>query len=68
MKEWHQILKTVRAERGFTLREVEEKANVSNAYVSQLENGQIKEPSFFKMHRILSLYGISATDLGISME
>ena len=64
--EWYQILKLARINSGLSLRQVEGKADVSNAYVSQLENGLVKEPSFFKMLRLLSLYNVSVRDLGIA--
>lgn len=61
---WFQILKLVRKSRGFSLRHVEKNTGLSNPYISQLENGQVKEPSFFKMLRLLSFYGLSVRDLG----
>ena len=62
--EWHHVLKLARVNAGFSLREVEKQADVSNSYVSQIENGRIKEPSFFKMIRLLTLYNLSARDIG----
>jgi transcriptional regulator with XRE-family HTH domain len=38
-------VRAMRRARGLTLREVEQRSGVSNAYVSQLETGKIKEPS-----------------------
>ena len=40
-----QYLTSIRVDRGITLREVEKRTNkvVSNAYLSQIENDQIKE-------------------------
>lgn len=57
--EWYHTLKLGRINLGLSLRQVEKKTGISNAYISQLENGQIKEPSFFKLLRLLSLYNIS---------
>ena len=62
--EWYNILKLARINANFSLRDVELKADISNSYVSQLENGFIKEPSFFKMLRLLSLYNLSVKDMG----
>ena len=39
-----------------TLREVEEAADVSNAYVSQLETGKITKPSPDILHRLADAY------------
>ncbi len=61
---WWNILKIARENKGLSLRQVEEKTNISNGYISQLENGLVKEPSFFKMLRLLSLYNVSVRDVG----
>ena len=61
---WYNILKLARVNKGLSLRQVEEVTGLSNPYISQLENGHVKEPSFFKMLRLLSLYNISVRDLG----
>lgn len=42
-----------------SLREVEGKTGISNAYLSQLENGRISEPSPTVLHKLSALYGIS---------
>ena len=60
---WYNILKSARISKELSLREVEGKTGISNAYVSQLENGKIKDPSFFKMLRLLFLYEISVRDM-----
>jgi transcriptional regulator with XRE-family HTH domain len=46
---------------GLKLRQVEEatKKQVSNAYLSQIENDQIKKPSPNILHALAELYGIS---------
>ena len=61
---WHEILKSARISKELSLRQVEKQTDISNAYVSQLENGKIKDPSFFKMLRLLFLYEISVRDMG----
>lgn len=52
-------LKTLRGASGFSLREVEEATDVSNAYLSQLENGKISKPSPHILHKLAEFYGVS---------
>lgn len=42
-----------------TLREVERKTEVSNAYLSQLESGKIRQPSPLTLHKLSETYGVS---------
>ena len=53
-------LKSVRAGTPMTLRDVEEATGkeVSNAYLSQLENGKIAKPSPNVLHALASVYDI----------
>jgi len=51
-------LKEVRKERGLTLRSVEEKTGISNAYLSQLENQKISDPSPRILHKLAECYQI----------
>lgn len=62
-----QHLASIRSERGHTLREVEEmtEKEVSNAYLSQIENGKIKHPSPNILHALAVAYNI---DYGYLME
>jgi len=55
--------KTIREARGSTLREVEKETGISNAYLSQLENGRIKSPSYKVIKQLSEYYGLK-TDLG----
>ena len=50
----------LRTAKGFSLREVEEATGneVSNAYLSQLENGKIQKPSPNVLHRLAEVYGV----------
>jgi len=48
--------KELRIKRGLTLREVETATGISNAYLSQLENGKIKKPSFEVVQKLNNLY------------
>lgn len=52
-------LKRARKELTLTLRVVEEKTGVSNAYLSQLENGKVKNPSPAVLHKLSKVYKIS---------
>ncbi len=56
-----QYLASIRADRKMTLRDVEEATNkqVSNAYLSQIENDKIRKPSPNVLHTLAELYGIS---------
>ena len=54
-------LASIRKDRGFTLREVEERTNkqVSNAYLSQIETSKIEKPSPNILNALSDLYEIS---------
>lgn len=56
-----EYLRSIREDRKMTLRGVEEATDkeVSNAYLSQIENDKIKKPSPNILHAIAELYGIS---------
>jgi transcriptional regulator with XRE-family HTH domain len=60
-----QYLASIRNDRKMTLREVEEATNkqVSNAYLSQIENDKIRKPSPNILHCLAELYGISFDNL-----
>jgi len=51
-------LKALRTASGFTLRQVEEATEVSNAYLSQLENDKISKPSPDILHTLAGFYGV----------
>jgi len=63
------LLKELRDQAGMTLRQVEEATNISNAYLSQLENGKIMNPSTQTIWVLAKLYCVDPikllTDLGI---
>lgn len=61
------FLKGLREARSFSLRQVEQitKAKISNAYLSQLENGQVKRPSAVVLHTLSAAYGV---DYGVLLE
>lgn len=56
-----QHLAAIRNDRGFSLRQVEEltKKVVSNAYLSQIENGKIQQPSPNILHALSTIYKTS---------
>lgn len=57
------ILKESRKNIGFTLRQVEEALDISNAYLSQLENDKIKNPSANILYKLSNLYRIPLKSL-----
>ena len=60
-----QYLASIRADRKMTLREVEEASDkqVSNAYLSQIENDRIRKPSPNILHCLAEIYAISFENL-----
>jgi transcriptional regulator with XRE-family HTH domain len=58
-----QILQKIREVKGMSLRAVEEKTKISNAYLSQLENGKAENPSPHILYKLSSLYEISYDSL-----
>jgi transcriptional regulator with XRE-family HTH domain len=50
-------LSVARKRAGLSLRAVEAQIDISNAYLSQLENGKIQEPSPNLLHKLAELYG-----------
>lgn len=55
-----QYLASIRLDRKMSLRQVEETSQkaVSNAYLSQLENGKVAQPSPSVLNTLAELYGI----------
>jgi len=53
-----EYLRNLRDARGLTLREVEDAADVSNAYLSQLEHGKITKPSPHILHSLAVVYRV----------
>lgn len=58
MKTIGEKFRTIREAKGLTLREVEEATGISNAYLSQLETGKIKRPSYKVIKQLSEYYGI----------
>src|SRR5215211_7406205 len=51
-------LRDLRRARRLTLREVEERSGVSNSYLSQVENGHIRQPSPYVLQKLAEAYGV----------
>ncbi len=51
-------LKSLRGAKGLSLRGVEDKTGISNAFLSQLECGKVKEPSPVMLYKLAGLYGV----------
>ena len=56
-------LKRVRKQRNLTLRAVEEKTGISNAYLSQVENSKINRPSPSVLLKLADCYSVSYVHL-----
>jgi transcriptional regulator with XRE-family HTH domain len=57
------FLKAAREGRSLTLRGVEQETGVSNAYLSQIESGKIRQPSPAVLHKLAELYGVPYAEL-----
>ena len=55
------FLRGSREQRSLTLRAVEKATGVSNAYLSQLESGKIRQPSPLVLHKLAQLYEMPYT-------
>lgn len=55
------LFKSMRIEKGYTLRQTEDATGISNSYLSQFETGKIKKPSQYVVSTLLNWYndGIS---------
>jgi HTH-type transcriptional regulator, competence development regulator len=58
-------LKEARLAKSLSQRAVEEATEISNAYLSQLESGKVKQPSPVTLHQLAELYGVPYADLMI---
>jgi HTH-type transcriptional regulator, competence development regulator len=52
------VLRRIRGISGASLREVERKTGISNAYLSQLESGAASRPSPEILHKLAEFYGV----------
>ena len=53
------VLRTIRKEKNLTLRAVQEKTGLSNAYLSQIETEKIERPSPNVLFKLSKLYNLS---------
>ena len=53
-----EYLAGARKRRALTLRDVESKTGISNAYLSQLENNKVREPSPTVLDKLSKTYGV----------
>ena|SRR5260221_5732771 len=63
LKAFGDYLKAARQRKGLSLRAVEESVSISNAYLSQLEQGKIKQPSPVVLYKLSQLYEFSYSDV-----
>ena len=56
-------LQSFRENKHLSLRAVEKAVGISNAYLSQLESGKIKQPSPSILHKLAELYEISYSEV-----
>ena len=54
-----ELIAVARECKGWTLRELESRSGVSNALISQIETGKVKDPGFSVIIRITDALGIS---------
>lgn len=57
------FLKASRNAKQLSLRDVERQVGISNAYLSQLESGKIRNPSPNVLHKLASLYNVFYREL-----
>ena len=55
MQNYGGYLRALREAKNMTLRDVEKLADVSNAYLSQLESGKVKQPSPLRLEKFLKM-------------
>ncbi|MDX2189571.1 MAG: helix-turn-helix transcriptional regulator [Bacteroidota bacterium] len=63
MKSLGNTLKDAREINNLTLRQVEEATDISNAYLSQLENDKIKKPSANVLYKLATIYNVELNTL-----
>lgn len=54
-----ELIAVARECKGWTLRELERASGVSNALISQIETGKVRDPSFNKVVQIMDALGVS---------
>ena len=51
-------LRALRESKAFSLRQVERKSGISNAFLSQMESGKVKRPSPVMLYKLAGLYEV----------
>jgi transcriptional regulator with XRE-family HTH domain len=62
MKSLGEMLKEAREKNSLTLRQVDSSTGVSSAYLSQLENGHVANPSASILYKLATLYRVQLND------
>ena len=57
------MLRTLRQERGWGVRELAEKSSVPAGYISELENGRKANPGLDVLRRLAKALGVPVTEL-----
>jgi HTH-type transcriptional regulator, competence development regulator len=63
-----ELIGVAREVKGLTLREMEKISGVSNAYLSQIETGKIKDPGFSTIVRIATALNLSLDRLAATVR
>jgi transcriptional regulator with XRE-family HTH domain len=63
----HEAIAYARECKGLTLRQLEKQTGLSNAHLSQIETGHIREPSFRNVVKICKALGLSLKRLADAM-
>ncbi len=63
IEQFGEYLKAARLRKGMSLRAVENELDISNAYLSQLEQGKVKHPSPVVLHKLSQLYDLSYAEV-----
>lgn len=53
-----QYLRVMREGKALSIRQVERKSGISNAFISQMESGKVKQPSPLILYKLADLYGV----------
>ena len=67
-KSFGEFLRALRESRDLTLRQVEERARVSNAYLSQIERGERGIPNLKILNKLAEVYGVSVEELATAAK
>jgi transcriptional regulator with XRE-family HTH domain len=57
------VLRKLRKDQGMTMAELAKKAQVTDAYIAQLETGEKKNPSLDVLKRLARALGVPVTEL-----